>query len=325
MNSFVLYSLILPVYNEEENIGPLSEEIFSVMDSMGESYEVIFVEDGSTDGSARILENISSSRDEVRIIRFRKNFGQAAALSAGFDYSRGEVVITLDADHQNDPHDIPGMVDLLRGGYDVVCGWRVDRKDKGLSRKLPSYLANWLIRRITGVRVHDYGCTLKVFRKDVIKHLPLYGGLHRFIPALATEFGARITEVSVNHRERVHGRSKYNISRTFPVVMDLLYVFFTMKFSRRPFYFFGGIGLLLTAAGSLLLLYLCVLKIFFGQDIGGRPLLIFGTLFFIGGIQLFSLGLLAGLQYKLHIESKEGTSYSILEIIEGGNYDKEAD
>jgi len=321
----IRYSVIVPVYNEEENISLLTEEILTVMDSLGDTFELLYVDDGSSDQSARLIREATFGRSEVRLIRFRKNFGQASALSAGFDFARGSVVITLDGDLQNDPKEIPSMIKILEEGFDVVCGWRVNRKDRGITRKFPSFVANMLIRKITKVSVHDYGCTLKVFRKEVIKHLPLYGGLHRFIPALASEFGAKITEVKVHHRARVHGKSKYTLSRTLPVMMDLLYVLFTMKFSRKPFYFFGGIGTLLTFAGSLLLLYLTSLKVFFGQDIGGRPLLIFGAIFFIGGVQLFSLGLLAGLQYTLHIESKEGTSYSVLEIVEGGENVQKAD
>jgi glycosyltransferase involved in cell wall biosynthesis len=325
MSGEIRYSIVLPVFNEEENIKPLSESIFRVMDRLGETFEVIFVDDGSTDRSPELIEDLRRTRKEVRLIKLRKNFGQAAALSAGFDNSRGDIVISLDADLQNDPEDIPVLLDKLDEGYDVVCGWRKDRKDRALSRKVPSYIANWLIRRVTGVTVHDYGCTLKVFRREVVEHLPLYGGLHRFIPALASDFGARITEVVVRHHPRKFGKSKYNITRTFPVMMDLLYIVFTMRFSRRPFYFFGGGGLILSAFGSLLLTYLFVLKVFLGQSIGGRPLLIFGTVFLIGGLQLFSLGLLAGLLYKLHIESRAGSTYSIKEISEDGVGDKKSD
>jgi glycosyltransferase involved in cell wall biosynthesis len=312
------YSIVLPVFNEEENVTPMSEAVFSAMDALGEPYEVVFVDDGSTDGSAGLIRGLSAARKEVRLIRFRKNFGQSAAISAGFDHARGDVVVTMDADLQNDPGDIPKMLALLDKGYDVVCGWRRDRQDRAFSRRLPSWIANWLIRRITGVTVNDYGCTLKVFRRDIIKNLPLYGGLHRFIPALAADYGARIAEVVVTHHGRKFGKSKYNIMRTFPVMIDLLFVSFMMRYSRRPLYFFGGIGLFLSAAGLAVLTWLAALKLFFGQSIGGRPLLIYGMIFLMGGIQLYSLGLLAGLLYKFQVESKEGATYSVLERIEGG-------
>ncbi|RMG61573.1 MAG: glycosyltransferase [Deltaproteobacteria bacterium] len=317
------YSVVVPVYNEEENLRPLTEAIVRVMERLGGSYEIVYVDDGSTDGSVSVIRDLQKTYPVIRLIRLRKNFGQAAALSAGFDHSRGRVVISLDADLQNDPEDIPAMVEKLEEGFDVVCGWRKERKDRTLSRKVPSLIANWLIRRLTKVTVHDYGCTLKVFKREVVEHLPLYGGLHRFIPALAVDFGARVTEMVVKHHPRKFGKSKYNITRTFPVLMDLLYITFTMRFSRKPFYFFGGSGFLLAAVGGLIILYLSFLKLFLGQSIGGRPLLIFGVLFVLGGMQLFSVGLLAGLLYKLHVESRAGTTYSVREVIEPQGKDEE--
>ncbi len=324
MERVIDYSVVVPVFNEEENLVPLTESIAEVMGGLGGEFEIIYVDDGSTDKSVEVIKELQKKHPQIRLIRFRKNFGQAAALSAGFDYSRGRIVISLDADLQNDPRDIPRMLAKLEEGYDVVCGWRKDRKDRALSRKVPSAVANWIIRRVTGVTVHDYGCTLKVFRREVVEHLPLYGGLHRFIPALAADFGAKITEIVVTHHPRKFGRSKYNITRTFPVLMDLLYIVFTMRFSRKPFYFFGGSGALLSAIGGLILFYLFCLKVFLGQSIGGRPLLIFGVLFVLGGLQLFSVGLLAGLLYKLHVESREGATYSVREVIESEGADEEA-
>ena len=313
------YSIVLPVYNEEDSILPLVEAIARAMEGPGrDPYEIVFVDDGSRDRSAELIRGLSEKRPEIRLIRFRKNFGQSAAIAAGFEHSRGEVVITMDADLQNDPEDIPQMLATLAQGYDVVCGWRKDRQDRAFSRKVPSKIANWLIRRMTGVTVHDYGCTLKVFRKDVIRKLPIYGGLHRFIPALAADYGARITEMVVTHHPRKFGESKYNIMRTFPVLMDLMFVFFLMRFSRRPFYLFGGVGFLMMALGGAILAYLVWLKLFLNMDIGGRPLLLLGTIFLIGGIQLFSLGFLTGLLFKFHVETRDETTYSILELVEGG-------
>lgn len=318
------YSIVLPVYNEEDSILPLVEAIARAMEGpMRDAYEIIFVDDGSTDRSAELIRGLSELRPEIRLVRFRKNFGQSAAIAAGFDHARGEIVITMDADLQNDPADIPRMLTVLAQGYDVVCGWRKDRQDRAFSRKVPSKIANWLICRMTGVTVHDYGCTLKVFRKDVIRKLPLYGGLHRFIPALTADYGARITEMVVTHHPRGFGESKYNIMRTFPVVMDLLFVLFMMRFSRRPFYLFGGVGLLLMVLGGAILSYLVGVKMFLGMSIGGRPLLALGTIFLIGGIQLFSLGLLTGLLFKFHVEVNDEATYSILElVVDGKRFEK---
>lgn len=313
------YSIVLPVYNEEDSVLPLVEAITRAMEGPGrDPYEIVFVDDGSTDRSAELIRGLSEKSPGIRLIRFRKNFGQAAAIAAGFEHSRGEIVITMDADLQNDPGDIPRMLETLARGYDVVCGWRKDRQDRALSRKVPSKIANWLIRRMTGVTVHDYGCTLKAFRKEVIRKLPLYGGLHRFIPALTADYGARITEMVVTHHPRKFGESKYNIMRTFPVLMDLMFVFFMMRFSRRPFYLFGGAGLLLMGLGGAILAYLVGLKIFLNMSIGGRPLLLLGAIFLVGGIQLFSLGFLTGLLFKFHVETRDEATYSILETVESG-------
>ncbi len=236
-------SVAVPVYNEQENIRGLYEEITRALEGKY-NYEVIFVDDGSTDDSFSILEQIQGEDSRVRVISFRRNFGQTAALSASFEHARGRIIVALDADLQNDPADIPGMIDKLNEGYDIVSGWRRKRRDSTITRKIPSVIANWLIARITGVKLHDFGCTLKVYRHEVISETRLYGEMHRFIPALASWSGARITEVVVNHRPRTAGDAKYGLGRTVKVILDLITVKFLGSFSTKPIYIFGGIGLL---------------------------------------------------------------------------------
>jgi len=306
-------SVVIPVMNEEENIEPL---LRSVKESLGGvDYEIILVDDGSTD---KTVERIKERIDELtKLIVFARNFGQTAALAAGIEAARGEYIVTMDGDLQNDPADIPRLINKLEsGGWDVVAGRRVSRQDKALSRKLPSKIANALIRKTTGVNLSDYGCTLKIFRKDVAKHLGLYGELHRFMPVLAKLYGARITEMDVKHHPRVYGISKYGLRRTLRVVSDLLFVLFLQKYQQKPMHFFGLLGIIMFGLGFFINLYLTILK-FFGEDIGNRPLLFLGMLLILGGIQLITAGFVAELIMRTYFESQNKKPYTIRTMIDG--------
>ena len=310
-------SVIIPIKNESPNLEALHREVTAALDPWGRSYEVIVVDDGSTDDSFQILSRLQASDARWRVIRFRRNFGQTAAFSAGFAHARGRFIATSDGDLQNDPRDIPAMVARLeQDDLDIVCGWRKDRKDAFLSRLLPSMLANRLISWATGVRLHDYGCSLKIFRAEVVKPLKLYGEMHRFIPAIASEQGVRIAEVVVNHRARLHGASKYGISRTIRVILDLLTVKFLLSYSTRPVQIFGLIGLSMLTPGGFILAYLAFDKMVLGASIGNRPLLLLGILLVFTGVQLVTLGLLAELQARTYHESQDKPTYVIREIRE---------
>ncbi|MEQ1730080.1 MAG: glycosyltransferase family 2 protein [Vicinamibacterales bacterium] len=312
-------SVIIPIKNESPNLEALHLEVTAALEPWGRPYEVIVVDDGSTDDSFQVLSRIQAADPRWRVIRFRRNFGQTAAFSAGFAHARGRFIATSDGDLQNDPRDIPAMVARLeRDEVDIVCGWRKDRKDAFLSRLLPSMMANRLISWATGVRLHDYGCSLKIFRADVVKPLKLYGEMHRFIPAIASEQGVTIAEVVVNHRARLHGSSKYGISRTIRVVLDLLTVKFLLSYSTRPVQIFGLIGLSMLTPGGLILAYLAFVKVFQGQAIGNRPLLLLGILLIFTGVQLVTLGLLAELQARTYHESQDKQTYVIREVREAG-------
>lgn len=306
-------SIVVPVYNEEENIPLLYESIKKVMDYAARDYEVVFVDDGSSDNSLSILKDIQGKDDRVIVIAFRRNFGQTPAMAAGFDYASGGIIITMDADMQNDPEDIPKLLDAIKDA-DIVSGWRKDRKDKFLTRRLPSTAANWLISKVTGVYLHDYGCTLKAYRKEVIKNIKLYGDMHRFIPAVASWFGVRIKEVETKHHPRRLGKSKYGISRTVRVILDLMTVKFLQSFSTRPIHAFGPAGLVFGALGFLISLYLTVQKIFFGYDIGGRPLLLLGILLIILGVQFIVMGLLGEMLARVYHESQDKPIYTIKKV-----------
>ena len=310
-------SVVIPIMNEAPNLVDLHREITACLEPWGRSYEVIIVDDGSTDESFQVLSRIQASDARWRIIRFRRNFGQTAAFSAGFAHARGRFIATSDGDLQNDPKDIPAMVSRVESeDLDIVCGWRKDRKDTFISRRLPSMVANRLISWATGVRLHDYGCSLKVFRAEVVKPLKLYGEMHRFIPAIASEQGVRVAEVVVNHRARRHGSSKYGISRTIRVVLDLLTVKFLLSYSTRPVQIFGLIGLAMGLPGAAILAYLAGVKIFAGEAIGNRPLLLLGILLVFTGVQLVTLGLLAELQARTYHESQDKPTYVIREVRE---------
>ncbi len=310
-----LVSIVIPVFDEAENVGLLHEEIIAAIKDRAEEYEIIFVDDGSADDSLAVLKKIRAGDPRVKIIHLRKNFGQSAAISAGFAYCRGEVVITMDADLQNDPADIPLLVDRVREGFDIVNGWRRDRHDKWLTRRVPSFFGNKLISWITGVKLHDYGCTLRGFRSDVVKNLKLYGEMHRYIPAIASRMGIRSTEVAVNHRSRQFGRSKYGLSRTFRVVLDLISIKFLLAYSHRPLQVFGGAGLLMILTGVFSGMYLTYTKFVLNQGIANRPLLFFTLLMVFLGFQAISLGLLAEMLSRIYHEGLDKNEYSIRELI----------
>ena len=308
-------SLVIPVLNEEGNLQSLYQEITDVLGPSGKSYEIIFIDDGSTDASFALLSSLFHRDKRVRVVRFRKNFGQTAALAAGFAQARAKVIVTLDADLQNEPSDIPLLVDRLDAGFDIVCGWRKDRKDPYLSRRLPSQIANWIISVTTGVRLHDYGCTLKAFRSDVVKNLRLYGEMHRFIPAVASSMGVAIDEVVVGHAPRRVGTSKYGISRTLRVILDLMTVKFLLSYSSRPLQIFGSAGLLMGGLGLCFGTYLTWVKFSLGQSIGGRPLLLLASLLMLGGLQLISLGLVGELLVRLNQDNDRSRPYAIREVL----------
>ncbi len=311
-------SLVIPVYNEAENLEILYREIKSSCENLGKSYEVIFIDDGSTDDSALVLTNIWKQYPAIKIIKLRKNFGQTAALSAGFDHSRGEVIITLDADLQNDPADFGLLIKKIEEGYDIASGWRVKRKDKLFSRRLPSSTANWLISAITRVKLHDYGCTLKAFRKEVLKSINLYGEMHRFIPAIASQMGVSIAEVKVNHRPRRFGKSKYSMLRFVKVMLDLLTVKFFLSYSTRPLQIFGIFGIASGSVGGVMALYLSYRRLILLESIANRPLLFLAILLIVIGFQFITLGLLAEILVRTYHESLEKRIYYIREIIESG-------
>ncbi len=306
-------SVVIPVYDEEENLGPLYKELKGVLVSLPYEHEIILVDDGSRDRSWEIIKKLASADPAVKGIRFRRNFGQTAAMVAGFDEANGDVIITMDADRQNDPKDIPRLLDKIREGYDIVSGWRKNRKDPFLTRKLPSAIANWLISKVTGLHLHDYGCTLKAYRSDVIKNIQLYGQMHRFIPAVASVYGVEVAELVVNHRPRVAGRSKYGLSRTFKVLLDLIALKFLLSYSTRPLHIFGGLGLLSLFLGTISGLYLTYVKYVKKQPIGNRPLLSLTVLLVLAGVQLIVLGLLGELLTRTYHESSGKKIYSVRE------------
>ena len=317
MNSNVSISIVVPIYNEEESLPFLVNQLLDVLNPMAETFELVLVNDGSSDNSAEVMRKLSIEVPEIIGVILRKNYGQTAAMAAGFDISSGEIVVTLDGDLQNDPADIPLLINKIRDGFDLVSGWRYRRKDSALSRKIPSKIANRLIGKVTGVRLNDYGCSLKAYRKEVLIDMRLYGELHRFLPVLANIEGARITEVRVNHRSRQFGSSKYGIDRTFRVLMDLLTVWFMNRFLTRPMYVFGFGGILAIIGSLITSFYLLILKLL-GNDIGDRPLLLFALLLAVTGVQLFGFGLLGELQIRTYHESQNRPIYRIRDTLRGG-------
>ena len=316
MNSNVALSIVVPIYNEEESLPFLVNQLLEVLQPMQETFELVLVNDGSSDNSAEVIRKLSFEIPELVGVLLRKNYGQTAAMAAGFDISSGDIVVTLDGDLQNDPADIPLLVNKIRDGFDLVSGWRYRRQDAAISRKLPSKIANRLIGKVTGVRLNDYGCSLKAYRKEVLTDMRLYGELHRFLPVLANIEGARITEVKVNHRARQFGSSKYGIDRTFRVLMDLLTVWFMNRFLTRPMYVFGFGGILAIIGSFITSFYLLTIKLL-GEDIGNRPLLIFALLLAVTGVQLFGFGLLGELQIRTYHESQNRPIYRIRDTFRG--------
>lgn len=308
-------SIVVPIYNEVESLPQLIEAIATSMNATGLNYELICVDDGSTDGSAELLKQQALIHPHLRAVLLRRNYGQTPAMAAGFKYAQGEVIITLDGDLQNDPADIPLLLAKLNEGYDLVSGWRKNRQDAALTRLLPSKIANWLIGRITGVKLHDYGCSLKAYRSEVVADMNLYGELHRFLPALAFIEGARISEIPVRHHARKYGRSKYGLGRTIRVVLDLFTVYFMKKFLTRPMHVFGLLGIISTVLGVVLGLYLSILKLGFGQSIGDRPLLILSVVLLVTGVQLFCFGLLGELLMRTYHESQDRPIYRVREVV----------
>jgi glycosyltransferase involved in cell wall biosynthesis len=309
-------SVVIPIRNESPNVEALYVEITEALDRWGRSYEVLAIDDGSTDDSHERLVRCQRRDPRWRIIRFRRNFGQTAAFAAGFRFARGRLIATADGDLQNDFRDLPDMIRRLEDGHDIVCGWRKNRKDPWLTRRLPSEIANRLISWSTGVKLHDYGCSLKVFRADVVKPLKLYGEMHRFLPAIASEMGVSISEVAVNHRPRSHGNSKYGLSRTFRVILDLLTVKFLLSYSTRPLQMFGLIGLPLGLAGFLIAAYLSYQRLFAYESIANRPLLLLAVLLIFAGIQFLTMGLLAEIMSRTYHESQDKPIYVIRDVSE---------
>ena len=308
-----LISIIIPVFNESESIGYLLDEVLNVMCSNKLNFEIVVVNDGSQDTTSNVLDELTTKIKELSVITLRTNYGQTAAMAAGFEHSNGEVVITLDGDLQNDPNDIPKLISHINEGYDLICGWRYDRKDKLINRRIPSKIANKLIANVTGLKLHDYGCSLKAFKKEILDDIKLYGELHRFLPVLAKIEGAKIKEIKVNHRSRKYGSSKYGIDRTFRVLMDLLTVWFMTKFLTRPMYGFGFVGIISILVSLGMTSYLFIIKIL-GEDIGNRPMLMFALILGIAGVQLFSFGLLSELLIRTYHESQDRPIYRIRKI-----------
>ncbi len=309
-------SIVIPVYNEEESVGRLYTGLNKTLSKLKIKYEVILIDDGSTDGTYKELKKINKKNSFYKIIRFRRNFGQTSAMSAGFHYSSGKVIITLDADLQNDPKDIPAILKKLDEGYDIVSGWRRERKDKAISRRFPSVVANKIISRLSGVYLHDYGCTLKAYRKEVIENIELYGEMHRYIPAVASRMGVSVAEIPVTHHSRKYGKSKYGISRTIRVILDIITIKFLLSYSQRPIQIFGLLGLLSGSAGFIITAYLIIMRIFFNQSLADRPLFILSIFMIFIGIQLITMGLLAEINMRIYHEAQDKPTYVIRDIIQ---------
>src|SRR4030043_1754473 len=306
-------SIVIPIYNERESVAKLYEELNRTLSAMSLKYEVLLIDDGSTDGTFDELKKIHGKNKLFKIIRFRKNFGQTPAISAGFNFAEGEVIVTLDSDLQNDTRDIPLIIEKLNEGYDIVSGWRVNRKDKAITRRFPSAVANKIISKLTGVYLHDYGCTLKAYRKEVVKNIELYGEMHRYIPAIASWMGVRVAEVPVRHHSRKYGKSKYGVSRTIKVVLDIITVKFLLSYSQRPIQMFGLLGLFSGTVGFIVTAYLIIMRLFFSQALSERPLFILSIFMVFIGIQLITMGLLAEVLMRVHQEVGNKTTYAIKE------------
>jgi glycosyltransferase involved in cell wall biosynthesis len=315
VDELIAVSVVIPLLNESSSLVPLYDRLVQALESIDKTWEIIYIDDGSTDGTFAELKELNERDHRVLVIQLRRNFGQTAAFSAGFDFARGGVIVTMDGDLQNDPADIPLLLDKMNDGYDIVSGWRLHRKDKFLTRRLPSMVANALISYVTGVKLHDYGCSLKAYRCEVVKNIRLYGEMHRFIPALAKWIGIRVAEVPVNHSPRKFGRSKYGLGRTVRVVLDLLTVKFLLDYATRPIQIFGLLGLASFMLGSGLGIYLTVIKFLFGQPLSNRPILSLAILLVILGVQFVVMGLLGELVVRTYHEAQHKPIYMIREIL----------
>ncbi len=322
MTGSIALSVVIPLYNEQDNVPDLYAELSAALDELQLQYEVIVIDDGSRDNSFERLKAIHERDSRWQIIRFRRNFGQTAGIAAGFAASQGEVVVTMDADLQNDPRDVRQMLAKMHEGYDIVSGWRVYRKEPFFTRRLPSMTANWLISRTTGVSLHDYGCTLKAYHRDVAKNVRLYGDLHRFIPAVASQIGVKVTEIPVNDRPRKYGKSKYGISRTFKVFLDLIGVIFLLSYFNRPLRVFGGAGVIIGGIGGVILLYLAYERLILLNNIGDRPLLSLGILLAVLGVQFISTGLIADMMMRTYHESQNKLPYYVREHLKNTSQEK---
>ncbi|HEX2859911.1 MAG TPA: glycosyltransferase family 2 protein [Alphaproteobacteria bacterium] len=311
MNSKIAVSVVVPLYNEQDNVQRLVERIAAVMRPLKLKWELVAVDDGSRDKTTTVLAKLAREYPELQPVYFRRNYGQTAAMQAGFDMARGEVIVTMDGDLQNDPADIPRLLEHMeKTGVDVVSGWRHKRKDNALWRTFPSRIANRLISNVTGVHLHDYGCSLKAYRREAVAEVRLYGELHRFIPAIAAQYGAKVDELPVNHYAREFGASKYGIDRTFRVVLDLIQVYFFMRYLRRPLHAFGYVGLFCLVPGGLLGTYLLALKLM-GESIGGRPLLLLSVVLVLMGVQLIGMGVLGELLVRIYHEPEGRKPYTL--------------
>ena len=311
------YSIVVPFHNEEQNVTELYDRLKVVMEATGETFELVFVDDGSRDHTFYLLQQIAAVDRRVVVVKLRRNFGQTSALAAGFDHAQGDYVIAMDGDLQHDPHDIPMFLDKLRGGYDIVSGWRKVRIDNFVMRRLPSKIANWLMAKLSGVNLHDFGTTFKAYRRDVVREVPLYGELHRFIPALASAYGARICEVPIRNVNREHGESHYGISRTFRVFFDLITIRFLLRYMSRPLHFFGGIGALSSLAGMLIALWMVAQKFLYRVHVMDEhgPLLVFAAVLIVAGVQLVALGLLGELQVRHFYEPSKIAPYKVDRVL----------
>ena len=314
-----MLSIVIPIYNEVENIPELHAELQGVLVKLGQPYEILYVDDGSKDGSFNLLKQLSEEHPEVVVIQFRRNFGQTAALAAGLEASRGDVVIFMDGDLQNDPAEIPRLLQTMdEGDFDVVSGWRKDRQDAAISRKLPSRMANWLISKVSGVQLHDYGCTLKAYRREVMQNVRLYGEMHRFIPAYAAWAGATVTEMPVNHRARKYGTSKYGINRTIKVLLDLLTLKFLSSYSTKPIQLFGGLGAVCFMFGILSTILLLYSRFFEDVRINRNPVALIAVFLFLAGLLFITQGLLAELVTRTYFESQDKRTYVIRTMLGRG-------
>ncbi|MFN8636369.1 MAG: glycosyltransferase family 2 protein [Chloroflexota bacterium] len=314
-----MLSIVVPIYNEVENIPELHEELQGVLVQLGRPYEILYVDDGSKDGSFGLLKSLSEQHPEVVVIQFRRNFGQTAALAAGLEASRGDIVIFMDGDLQNDPAEIPRLLQTMdEGDFDVVSGWRKNRQDAEISRKLPSRMANWLISKVSGVELHDYGCTLKAYRREVIKNVRLYGEMHRFIPAYAAWSGATVTELPVNHRARKYGKSKYGINRTIKVLLDLMTLKFLSSYSTKPIQLFGGLGAVCFGLGFLSTLLLLYSRFFEDVRINRNPVALIAVFLFLAGLLFITQGLLAELVTRTYFESQGKSTYVVRTMLGKG-------